>query len=66
MGLKQAGVLSYPHIDQDYFAFFVFQFIVLTLRLIGVTVSHGEFDVCTIPMPLMYLHYDNMRLWLQV
>ena len=61
MGVISLGssLISLPHIDKECF---VFQSVVLTLKLIGIGPPHGECKVCKVPMPLMQSHSDNMGL----
>ena len=64
MGVISLGssLISLPHIDKECFVSFVFQSVVLTLKLIGIGPPHGECKVCKVPMPLMQSHSDNMGL----
>lgn len=62
MSLRQAGVISLPHIDEKYFSFFGFSVCCVDLEVNRVRKSQREFEVCKIPMPLKHSHSDNMRL----
>lgn len=62
MRLEQAGFISSPHINEHCVVSFVFQSLVLSLKLIGTYASHVEFEVCKIAMPFMHSYYNNVRL----
>lgn len=62
--VKAFVTLSYPKgstndiIFSQWFIFYIFQSIVMTLKQIKACISHEKCKVCKIPMPL----YKNMRL----
>ena len=53
-------LISDPHIDKECFVAFVFQSVVLTLKLIGIGPPHVECKVCNFPMSLMQSHSNNI------